>query len=152
NVKIASSSDRELSVAQLVQNFTALGSKDKAPDDNPLVGTVEFREQLWNRILTNLHQQNRFMTGFGFGPNLAAENGANVGTLKDPDLRNPHNSHLDVLARMGVFGGIMWLAIWGTWFVAVLDARTKQFRRGRPFEAGICGVVVVGVAASLCNA
>ena len=35
-------------------------------------------------------------------------------------LRNPHNSHVGVLARMGFVGAALWAVFWMTWFVEMV--------------------------------
>ena len=35
-------------------------------------------------------------------------------------LRSPHNSHLDVLARMGMIGLGIWISLWLAWFTTMI--------------------------------
>ena len=149
-LKYAPDSDREISVAQLFKNISSLAQRNTSEHD--LSVTVSFREQLWNLTLDKMHREGRFWTGLGFGPNIAEEVGfAGRSSLANPDLRSPHNSHLNVLARMGVAGLFLWISLWVVWFVAMLSARSRHWRAGRAFESGACGAVIVGVAATLLN-
>ena len=67
-----------------------------------LGGTVEGRQELWSRILDKQVRDGHLVDGSGFGQNLAAEVGV-YDEGKDT-LRSPHNSHLHILARMGLVG------------------------------------------------
>src|SRR4029453_8360827 len=99
---------REFSATQLVANVVSLGG-----DDSPgnLGGTVKGRQELWSRILDKQVADGRLVDGSGFGPNLAAE----VGYEGGKETRSPHNSHLDILARMGLVGLSLWIALWAGW-------------------------------------
>jgi len=156
NLRLSTGSDRDVSVAQFTRNLSTLlngGSSSNSAD--PLVGNIEFREKLWTHVLSEMRDENRVLTGLGFGPNLAAasdQSGSGAGSLAEPDLRSPHNSHIDVFARMGLVGAVIWVTMWCLWFGAVMSARASHWRAGRQFESGVCATVVVGVAATLCNA
>ncbi len=138
---------REYSVAQLVQNVASIPEGQNSAD---LGGTVAFRDQLWSGVLNLANARGALVTGLGFGPNLAQELGVSVG-VSDP-LRSPHNSHIDVLARMGVVGAILWATFWASWFVLML----RRSRSGSSFfsaeRIGLLRVCMVGVTAILINA
>jgi len=147
NVHVQGAQGRDYSVAQLVENAASITQGQNSAD---LGGTVAFRDQLWSGVLNLASEQGVLATGLGFGPNLAQELGVSVG-VTDP-LRSPHNSHIDILARMGIVGGILWVAFWGSWYVLM-------FRRSRggsgflsPESRGLVKVCMVGVAAILINA
>ena len=80
-------------------------SMDKEKDVHG--GTVEWRLEWWKKIVGYTFQGKYFWTGKGFGLNLADDDGFQV--LEDRSLRSPHNSHLTVLARMGVPGFAAWI-------------------------------------------
>lgn len=69
-----------------------------------------------------------FWAGKGFGVNLADDDGFQP-TL-DHSLRAPHNSHMTVLARMGVPGFVLWLLLQGTFLAGVIRA-VRAHRRAR---------------------
>ena len=98
---------RDYSASQLVANVVSLGG---AESPGNLGGTVKGREELWTRILHKQIRDNHLVDGSGFGQNLAQEVGV-YDEGKD-SLRSPHNSHLHILARMGLIGLGLWVALW----------------------------------------
>lgn len=138
---------RDYSVAQLFDNATSLTGGQST---GTLGATVQFRDQLWSGVVTLAEGRGALVTGLGFGPNLAQQLGVSLGA-GDP-LRSPHNSHIDVVARMGIVGGVLWLGFWTAWYV-------EMFRRLRlggsslePEHRGLLKVCIVGVTAILINA
>src|SRR6185503_3630818 len=87
--------------------------------------------------------------GSGFGPNLAAEVGVyDAGT---DNLRSPHNSHLNILARMGVMGFCLWIALWLGWYwrlVAGCRRLGRQGRERRRRTAVLCLIVTTSILVS----
>ncbi|MFI7060930.1 O-antigen ligase family protein [Kribbella sp. NPDC050124] len=117
---------REFSASQLVANVVSLGGKDSPGN---LGGTVEGRQQLWTRILDKQIDDGHLVDGSGFGQNLASE----VGVLdagKDT-LRSPHNSHLHILARMGIVGITLWIALWVGWYWRMVAGCRRLAREGQ---------------------
>ena len=110
-VPIAGLQGREFSAEQLVANVVSFG--DEGSPGN-LDGTVKGRQELWSLILDKQVADNRLADGSGFGQNLAAD----VGVYDEgkETLRNPHNSHLHIMARMGLVGLSLWIALWVGWF------------------------------------
>ena len=47
-----------------------------------------------------------------------------------PLQRSPHNGHLNILARTGVPGLGLWLAVLGTWAVSLVAGMMRARRRG----------------------
>ena len=45
-------------------------------------------------------------------------------------LRSPHNSHLDILARMGLVGFSLWIALWLGWYWRLVAGCRRLARRG----------------------
>jgi hypothetical protein len=136
---------REISVGQLVQNIGSL-SGDKSSD---LGTTVKWRDDLWNSVLDRTSEEKKLPAGWGFGPNLAEELGFE-GDAAQP-LRSPHNSHIDVLARMGVVGAGLWIALWLSWFTLLV--RTRRRMPGlRNLRRGLIDVCMAGVVGMLVNA
>jgi hypothetical protein len=102
---------RSFSASQLVANVASLGGKESPGN---LGGTVEGRKELWSRILDKQVADAHLVDGSGFGQNLAADVG--VYDEGEDTLRNPHNSHLHILARMGLVGSSLWIALWIGWY------------------------------------
>ena len=90
-----------------------------------LEGTKEFRLAWWNKIVDYTFHGKYFWGGKGFGVNLANDDGF---PSADNSLRAPHNSHLSVLARMGVPGFLLWLVLQGGFLILLLRA-LLAFRR-----------------------
>ncbi len=90
---------RTVSVGQLVENFLSFTAP--AGEDGTIAndGTIAWRLELWDLVLEDTISGDRFLSGFGFGPNLALRYGFIAGAGIGPELRNPHNSHLSVIAR-----------------------------------------------------
>ena len=102
---------REFSASQLSTNVLSIAGGDEPGD---LDSTVADRQDLWSRVFEKQVRDGRLADGAGFGPNLAVEVG--VYNNRTDSLRSPHNSHVDVLARMGLVGLALWIALWIGWY------------------------------------
>jgi len=142
---------REYSVNQLVLNVKSITGMDTGGQGN-VDNTIDFRETLWNRVLKRTVETGQLENGWGFGPNLGSDF---LPTHEDRNLRNPHNSHMTVLARMGLVGLGIWLMLWLRWFYGVLRRARAAVRPRWPVtdDAGRLALLVgAGVAAILMNA
>jgi O-antigen ligase len=45
-------------------------------------------------------------------------------------LRSPHNSHLDIVARMGLLGLSLWIALWVGWYCRLIAGCRRLARQG----------------------
>jgi hypothetical protein len=72
-------------------------------------------------VLARTVETGQLENGWGFGVNLGSDYVSGGG---DVALRNPHNSHLTVVARLGLVGVAIWIVLWASWFWGV-------FRRAR---------------------
>jgi hypothetical protein len=136
---------RAFSPSQLIENVVSLSGADVDANSN-LSGTVDGREELWTRILDKQIRDGELITGSGFGPNLAAA----VGVLDEgkETLRNPHNSHLNVLARMGVIGLCLWIVLWLSWYRSVARACRRLAGQGLWVRRQVA-VMAMSVTASI---
>jgi hypothetical protein len=136
---------RSYSARQLATNLVSLTGEETAGN---LGGTVEGRELLWTRVLDRQVSEGRVLAGAGFGPNLAAE----VGVLDDGEesLRNPHNTHLHVLARVGALGMLLWALFWSAWYWRMVAGcrRLGKSRYADRQVAGVCLAVTTAVLVS----
>jgi O-antigen ligase len=137
---------RDFSASQLFANVASLGGEDSPGN---LGGTVEGRKELWSRILDKQVADAHLVDGSGFGPNLAAE----VGVYDDGEetLRNPHNSHLHILARMGLVGSSLWVALWVGWYWRLVAGCRRLARQGlhtRRQVAVLCLAVTTAILVS----
>jgi len=147
--------DRDLSVRQLVDNVVSVQNLEDGG-----------RANIWSPVLDDIMTQERFLTGIGFGENLGdrygftfrgvKRDGIIVGTTAEDEevnpLRNVHNSHLNVLARMGFIGAGLWLAVWGLWYFHLFKARSRLRMIDSPMRAAYLGWAMLAMTAILLNA
>jgi O-antigen ligase len=138
---------RPVSVTQLAKNVTSL----TGGGSSELSDTAQWRDELWSSLMKETRQANKLATGWGFGRNLADQMGF-AGQKPESPLRSPHNSHLDVLARMGVVGACIWVALWLAWFTTMIVERRRLRRRSQRFVRGLMSFIIAAVLAILVNA
>ena len=141
---------RAFSVSQLFANVASIGGSQTAGSLN---GTKQGRLRLWSQVLDKQMSDDRLVYGYGFGTNLAylAAGTTASGNVNSDPLRSPHNSHLDVLARMGVIGMSLWIALWAGWFYRLVRGCRHLAQRGlyaRRRVAVLCLMVVSGTLLS----
>jgi hypothetical protein len=139
--------NRKISAGQIIDNVTSVFS---ATDDPSLEGTKEFRLRWWGKIVDYTFGGQYFWTGKGFGVNLADDDGFQV--YADHSLRAPHNGHLEILARMGVPGLALWVALNVSWAVAVVAALRRARAAGSRTWAAVLVWLLVYWAAMMVNA
>jgi hypothetical protein len=93
-------------------------------------GTKLWRQMWWQTITDYTFHGPYFWGGKGFGINLAEADGFTLGEQNGAGLRSPHNSHMAVLARMGVPGLALWCLIGVTWMGGLLSHARIAWRRG----------------------
>lgn len=73
--------------------------------DTPAASTVQWRLDLWSQLRERWSADSKVMAiGEGFGqPLIEFENSSNVA------VRQPHNTHITVLIRLGALGFLLWL-------------------------------------------
>ncbi|HLJ96402.1 MAG TPA: O-antigen ligase family protein, partial [Gemmataceae bacterium] len=117
--------DREVSFDQLVANVTSTVASSNSVD---LDGTKEWRLAWWRDILEYTLDGKYFWDGKGFGINLADEDGYQV--EEDSSLRDPHNGHLNMLARAGVIGFMLWVLVQLSWLCSLLACFLRSHLQG----------------------
>ncbi len=117
DISVPLGTDRDLSFRQVANNVVTIVA---SADDQREQGTKEWRMQWWNDIIDYTLHGPYFWTGKGFGLNLAIDDGYQVNDPDLPPLRSPHNGHLTFLARGGVPGLTLWLAVCVSWGVTVM--------------------------------
>lgn len=142
---------RELSADQLITNLGSIAGEPADIDDTGSLGdNVSWRLNYW----TDIVQENfgdRALTGVGFGINLAER--YDLPTDSGPQgLRNAHNSHLSILARLGVPGLALWLAFWVVLVVQMSRTIRRYRRRGAPGSAMILAWMLLTILGILGNA
>lgn len=113
---------REISPQQVVANMMSIVQLGENAD---LDATAQWRLNWWTKIVDYTVYGDYFWNGKGFGVNLADDDGFQVES--DATLRSPHNGHLTILARMGVPGLALWVALQGAFAFALL----AMFARAR---------------------
>ena len=139
-------SRRSISPTQLVQNIASVAGVGKAPDTQ---GTQQARERQWSFVLGLEFDQGKMLYGFGSGPNLGFGQATGTG---DETLRVPHNSHVDVIARLGLIGLGLWVLLWSSWFYRLGRARARFLRGGQSRRRGMVDLCIVAAVAILTNA
>ena len=143
-VPIGGLQGRDFSAQQLMANVMSLTGTGEPGN---LGGTVDGRKELWSRILAKQIADGRLIDGAGFGQNLAAE----VGVYDEgkETLRSPHNSHLHILARMGVIGLSLWIGVWVAWYWRLIAACRRLARQGLQRRRQVAVFTMMGTAAIL---
>lgn len=142
-------SGRDLSVAQIAQNASSIVMGSRA--EGSLGDNVEWRQRLWSLAVDDLFDSGRAPLGFGYGPNIAARY-----SFSNPDqetaLRNPHNSHLSILVRMGIIGAMAWLLLWIAWVIPVTCALLRSSLARGPTPLRLWAWSATGILSILLNA
>ncbi|MEL6443730.1 MAG: O-antigen ligase family protein [Bacteroidota bacterium] len=136
---------RAVSVEQLFENIKSIVGKS---DSATLQGTVSWRLEWWEEIYNYTVLGPYFMTGKGFGPNLAKEDGF----LVERTLRSPHNGHMTILARMGVPGAALWVVLNLMWFFSMLAVWWKARAFGKPRWMAVSAFLITYFIATNINA
>ena len=147
NVRVELFDGREVSIDQFLDNAASV--VDPSTGGKRQESTTKWRLAIWARVLEDV-SQDRPITGFGPGPDLGKL--YNVSGESEEPLRNPHNSHVGVLARMGIVGAALWALLWITWLVEVVSLRRRLLAQDRSSEAAVAGWLIVSVVAILVNA
>ena len=72
--------------------------------------------------------------------------------LADESLRAPHNAHLEILAREGVPGLVLWVVLQAAWLMMIVRAgRTARGQPGGEFWARVAAWVLAIWAAAMVN-
>jgi hypothetical protein len=117
HIAVPGGKGREISFDQFKTNFLSMTSDTGA---DGLDSTKEWRLEWWKSIIHYTVRGKYFWTGKGFGVNLADDDGFQV--LADNSLRAPHSGHLDMLARAGVPGFVLWVVVQLSWLASVINA------------------------------
>jgi hypothetical protein len=137
---------RPPTVGQFLENIISIFAPS---DTNGLEGTKQFRLKWWTAIIDYTVFGPYFWTGKGFGINLADADGFQP--TADRSLRAPHNSHVTVLARMGVPGLILWVLLQAAFFISLLRASLRHRRAGDGRLAAVGAWILVYWAAAMVN-
>jgi hypothetical protein len=137
---------RQVGIRQVVENFISIFVPSS---DSGLSGTRAFRLAWWSEIVDYTVFGPYFWDGKGFGVNLATDDGFQP--TADQSLRAPHNSHMTALARMGVPGFLLWIALQGAFAVQLLRATLAHRREGDALLAAAGAWILVYWMAMMVN-
>ena len=138
--------ERDLSASQLASNVVSIVMRQ--PEGGELNDNVDWRLDHWGDIWEGVNESVP-LSGHGFGPNIAEI--YNIPQI-DLGLRNAHNSHLTVFARVGWIGLLLWGALWAVWFYETNQTRRRLVYAGFDRLAGLATWTIVAVTATLLNA
>ena len=128
HVPAAGGQGRTFSASQVVANVASIVGVGGS--GGALEGTVQGRDLLWSLLYHKQVNEGLLIDGFGFGVNLAYLVGDTQVTNGPDPLRSPHNSHLDVLSRMGLVGLSLWIALWLGWYRRLVTGCRRLARQG----------------------
>lgn len=138
---------REISVGQVVDNVTSVFGESENPG---LQGTKEFRLRWWSTIVDYTIDGPYYWTGKGYGINLADADGFQP--TADHSLRAPHNTHIEILARSGVPGLLIWILLQAAFGVSMLRAAARARVTGQTAWVPVLGFIFIYWLAALVNA
>lgn len=128
---------RPATIQQILDNLLSIFGSSS---DGGLEGSKQFRLAWWGTIVDYTIFGEHFWTGKGFGVNLADDDGFQ--STADHSLRSPHNSHVTVLARMGMPGLVLWLMLQGAFGVGLIRATLIHRRVGDARTAMLAGLIL----------
>jgi hypothetical protein len=137
-VNIALFDERTISIEQFANNITSIFNPDEGGQRQ--TQTTEWRLKIWTQVLDDVSNDSPIM-GFGMGPDLGERYG--IETDDQTPLRNPHNSHVGVLARTGWLGAILWAILWITWMAEMQTLRRRLRYRNRPRESAVVSWIML---------
>jgi hypothetical protein len=138
--------ERAVSVQQLTLNVVSLIVETDAPE---LDGTRNWRLEWWDEIIGYTIEGPFLWGGKGFGVNLADDDGFQV--TDDGSLRSPHSGHFEILARSGIVGLGLWIAVLASFALVVLRAARRANGAGQIVWVAVMGWLFVYGAAAVIN-
>ena len=119
DIEVDIGSPRKASPQQILANLVSVTGSEEGSFEN----SRRWRLMWWQKIIRYTMQGPYFWHGKGFGVNLADDDQFQV--TPDRSLRSPHNGHLNILARTGVPGVLLWAALQLAFAMALL----RRYRR-----------------------
>ncbi len=134
-IEVPTPGGRSIGPSQIVEDAMSIVGFS---DEGNLNGTKEWRLHWWETIRDYTLYGPYFWTGKGFGINLAVSDGFVVSDGSGaPPLRSPHNSHLSILARLGVPAFCLWVTLFGSWFLMMMRSMLMAKSDGNPRFASV---------------
>lgn len=142
---------RNVSVEQVWLNAKSIVSDD---DVGTLDDTKDWRLEWWGKIIGYTFGGEYFWSGKGFGVSLAEVDGYQSSKAKRGITvnRDPHNGHLNMLARAGVPGFALWLVMQMSWVTYLLQSFFRSKRAADASWQGIFAFLITYWVAFMVNA
>jgi hypothetical protein len=140
--------ERSIAPSQIVKNLMSLGG---GGDQDP-GGTIQWRLEWWRELAHDALHGDDFWLGKGYGINLAVEHWGGRISDETATIRSPHNSHLTILARSGMPGFLLWMALQCAFAVSLIRAYSRACRAGDQGWAGVFVWVLAYWAAFMVHA
>ncbi|MCP4307096.1 MAG: O-antigen ligase family protein [bacterium] len=138
---------RDVSVEQFVGNVTSIFDREAGTSREQ--DTTEWRLRIWSEVLSDVTEETP-IAGFGPGPDLGER--YDISTDPTTPLRNPHNSHVGILARQGWVGVMLWVVVWFSWFAGMQITRRRLRARRHFRETAIASWIMLSPVPILVNA
>ncbi len=146
SIQLGGAGTRTLSFEQVINNVSSIFNDTGS---SSLQDTKAWRLAWWNKIISYTVNGPYFWQGKGFGINLANDDGFQVNA--DQSLRAPHNDHLNILARTGVPGLVLWVLVQGAFAASMLLGAYRAWTVGAKRWVALIGWLFVYWAASMVN-
>lgn len=147
NPKIDLGNGRMVSMEQVTDNIVSTFDQSGS---SSLETTKSWRIDWWTKIISYSFSPEYILTGKGYGINLANSDGFQV--RADETLRSPHNAHLNILARSGVPGFLLWFGIHSVWFISLLRTCLQAKKKSLHSWHGIFSFLLAYWVAIMVNA
>jgi len=142
---------RSISINQLSENVASVVSSSEQREN--LNDTKTWRIAWWKTVIRYTFLGDQFWFGKGFGKNIANDDGFQVLAGSPFPLRNPHSTYLNILARSGVPGLVLWLLFELSWLastVKVLAAAAFSYEtRSLKLISWTAALIVLSLSVSM---
>lgn len=126
---------RQVTPQQLAINLLSIVSENPG-DVGMTASTRLWRLLWWSDIVDYTIFGEYFLFGKGYGINLAEDDKyPSIGT--GPPLRSPHNAHLNLLARSGVTGFLLWIILQTWWVLKMVRGYQRAQSGHQDFQSGV---------------
>ena len=122
----ASDQGRAFSASQFINNVLSI----EANAGRQPRGTVAARDLLWGLVYKSRCPTVSSSTGTDSVLTFPISWAMTQVTSGTDPLRSPHNSHDDILARLGLIGISLWIALWLGWYWRMVVGCRRLARRG----------------------
>lgn len=126
---------RTFTYDQVTENIASIVGMGQPSGE--LQGTKSFRTAWWAQIVGYTVFGPYRWTGKGFGINLLRSDQPPGIGLEDTTDRSPHNGSMTVLARMGITGLALWIALNATFAISIFRRYRRAIAARSTFWSGV---------------